>query len=153
MGKDTIVISNYRTSVGNVGLSLPVQYNASPDDNLRTSVTVIFQDATGLKTYPNLSPNQLSLRNACGTETTLILKKNTTPLISVQFLCFLHHSKQCHQRSIFKGRSAFITVCVCVSKGHFCDSVWLQHSKPRHFHLLLYTVAEQWRLLTGIGFF
>ncbi|GFX14900.1 uncharacterized protein TNCV_1486421 [Trichonephila clavipes] len=69
-------------SIENVELSLPVQHNASPDKNSRTSLMVSFLDVTGIKPCPDLSPNQNALRIASGTEPTLIRKEDTTPLIS-----------------------------------------------------------------------
>ncbi|GFX51677.1 uncharacterized protein TNCV_5013801 [Trichonephila clavipes] len=48
----------------------------------RTTVMVSFLDVTGIKPCPDLSPNQNALRIASGTEPTLILKEDTTPLIS-----------------------------------------------------------------------
>ncbi|GFT34105.1 hypothetical protein TNCV_4385301 [Trichonephila clavipes] len=66
----TTAISDYRASVENVELSPPDQ-DASPDDNSRTPLTISFWNVTGMKPYPELSPNQLTLRIACGTEKTL----------------------------------------------------------------------------------
>ncbi|GFS83304.1 uncharacterized protein TNCV_600441 [Trichonephila clavipes] len=71
-----------RPSIENVVLSPPVQHNASPDKNSRTTVMVYFLDVTGIKPCPDLSPNQNALRIASGTEPTLIRKEDTTPLIS-----------------------------------------------------------------------
>ncbi|GFU45063.1 uncharacterized protein TNCV_4235521 [Trichonephila clavipes] len=85
MGKKyllTIAIPDYRPSVENVELSSPVQHNASPDKDSRTTVTVSFLDATGIKPGLDRSPNQNALRIASGTEPTLIRKVDTTPLIS-----------------------------------------------------------------------
>ncbi|GFW74267.1 uncharacterized protein TNCV_2524711 [Trichonephila clavipes] len=85
MGKKyllTIAIPDYRPSVENVEFSSPVQHNASPDKNSRTTVTVSSLDVTGIKLGPDLSPNQNALRIASGTEPTLIRKEDTTPLIS-----------------------------------------------------------------------
>ncbi|GFW34815.1 uncharacterized protein TNCV_698031 [Trichonephila clavipes] len=85
MGKKylfTIAIPDYRPSIKNVELSSPVQHNASPDKNSRTTVMVSFLDVTGIKPCPDLSPNQNALRIASGTEPTLICKEDTTPLIS-----------------------------------------------------------------------
>ncbi|GFX15227.1 uncharacterized protein TNCV_2709321 [Trichonephila clavipes] len=51
MGKKyllTIAIPSYRPSVENVELSSPVQHNASPGKDSRTTVTVSFLDVTGL---------------------------------------------------------------------------------------------------------
>ncbi|GFW91518.1 uncharacterized protein TNCV_3376811 [Trichonephila clavipes] len=77
----TIAIADYRTSVENVELSLSVQNNASLNDNSRTTITVSFRDVVGMKPCSNLSPNQLALRIACGTETTLIRIGDMTPLM------------------------------------------------------------------------
>ncbi|GFW29727.1 uncharacterized protein TNCV_3935941 [Trichonephila clavipes] len=77
----TTAISLYRTSVENVELSSPVQHNVSPEDNFRTTLTVSVRDVTGMKPCSNFSPNQLVLRIALGTETTLIRKEDTAPLI------------------------------------------------------------------------
>ncbi|GFU49168.1 uncharacterized protein TNCV_2674711 [Trichonephila clavipes] len=66
----TIAIPDYRPSVENVELSSPVQHNASPDKNSRTTVTVSFFDVTGIKPGPDLSPNQDVLRIASGTKPT-----------------------------------------------------------------------------------
>ncbi|GFW17446.1 uncharacterized protein TNCV_3240761 [Trichonephila clavipes] len=66
MGKKyllTIAIPDYRPSMENVELSSPVQHNASPDKNSRTTVMVPFLDVTGIKPCPVLSPNQNALRN------------------------------------------------------------------------------------------
>ncbi|GFW35350.1 uncharacterized protein TNCV_2611491 [Trichonephila clavipes] len=85
MGKKyllTIEIPDYRFSIENVELSSPVQHNASPDKNSRTTLMVSFLDVTDIKPYPDLSPNQNALRIASGTEPTLIRKEDTTPLIS-----------------------------------------------------------------------
>ncbi|GFU78926.1 uncharacterized protein TNCV_307671 [Trichonephila clavipes] len=62
--------------------SSPVQHNASPDKNSRTTVMVSFLDVTGIKPCPDLSPNQNALRIASGTEPTLIRREDTTPLTS-----------------------------------------------------------------------
>ncbi|GFV74396.1 uncharacterized protein TNCV_5128381 [Trichonephila clavipes] len=78
----TIAIPDYRPSIENVELSSPIQHNASPDKNSRTTVMVSFFDVTGIKPCPDLSPNQNALRIASGTEPTLIRKENTTPMIS-----------------------------------------------------------------------
>ncbi|GFU85852.1 hypothetical protein TNCV_2036831 [Trichonephila clavipes] len=51
MGKKyllTIAIPDYRPSIENVELSSPVQHNASPDKNSRTTVMVSFLDVTVL---------------------------------------------------------------------------------------------------------
>ncbi|GFV63721.1 uncharacterized protein TNCV_1419261 [Trichonephila clavipes] len=77
-----IAILDYRPSIENVVLSSPVQHNASPDKNSRTTVTVTFLDVTGIKPGPDLSPNQNVLRIASGTKPSLIRKKDTTPLFS-----------------------------------------------------------------------
>ncbi|GFU17841.1 uncharacterized protein TNCV_3335601 [Trichonephila clavipes] len=85
MGKKyllTIAIPSYRSSVDNVELSSPVQHNASPDKNSRTTVMASFLDVTAIKPGPDLSPNQKASRIASGTEPTLIRKEDTTPLIS-----------------------------------------------------------------------
>ncbi|GFX68774.1 uncharacterized protein TNCV_4070181 [Trichonephila clavipes] len=85
MGKKyllTIVIPDYKPFVENVEPSSPIQHNASPDKNSRTTVTVSFLDVTGIKPGPDLSPNQNALRVASGTEPTLTRKEDTTPLIS-----------------------------------------------------------------------
>ncbi|GFV07898.1 uncharacterized protein TNCV_4506331 [Trichonephila clavipes] len=70
----TIAIPDYRPSVENVELSSPVQHNASPDKNSRTTVTVSFLYVTGIKSGPDLSLNQKALRIASGIEPTLIRK-------------------------------------------------------------------------------
>ncbi|GFX65122.1 uncharacterized protein TNCV_452601 [Trichonephila clavipes] len=85
MGKKyliTIAIPGYRPSVENVELSSPVQHNASPDRNSKTTVTVSFLGVTGIKPGPDLSPNQNALRITSGTEPTLIHKEDTTPFVS-----------------------------------------------------------------------
>ncbi|GFW90227.1 uncharacterized protein TNCV_2120941 [Trichonephila clavipes] len=85
MGKKyllTIAIPGYRPSIENMELISPAQHNASPDKNSRTTVMVFFLDATGIKPYPDLSPNQNALRIASGSEPTLIRKEDTTPFIS-----------------------------------------------------------------------
>ncbi|GFY09180.1 uncharacterized protein TNCV_4663701 [Trichonephila clavipes] len=85
MGKKyllTLAIPRYRPSVENVELSSPVQNNASPEKNSRTTITVSFLDVTGIKPGPDFSPNQKALRIASGTEPTLIRKEDMTPLIS-----------------------------------------------------------------------
>ncbi|GFX62181.1 uncharacterized protein TNCV_2229071 [Trichonephila clavipes] len=97
MGKKyllTIAIPAYRPSIENGELSSPVQHNAFPVKNSRTTVMVSFLDVTGIKPCPNLSPNQNALRITSGTEPTLIRKEDTTPLTVVQFLCSLHHCKR-----------------------------------------------------------
>ncbi|GFT02614.1 uncharacterized protein TNCV_1488081 [Trichonephila clavipes] len=84
MGKDnltTIAISDYRTFVENVELSPPVQQNDSPKDYFRTTATVSFRVVTGMKPCLDLSPNQLALKIACGTETTFILNEAKIPLM------------------------------------------------------------------------
>ncbi|GFV91122.1 uncharacterized protein TNCV_896431 [Trichonephila clavipes] len=78
----TIAIPDYRPSIKNVELSSPVQHNASPGKNSRTTVIVSFFDVTGIKPCPDLSPNENALRIACGIEPTLIRKEDTTTLIS-----------------------------------------------------------------------
>ncbi|GFW45615.1 uncharacterized protein TNCV_3245531 [Trichonephila clavipes] len=83
MGKKyllTIAIPDYRPSIENVEFSSPVQHNASPDKNSRTTIMVSFLDVTGIKPCPDLSSNQNALRIASGTEPTLILKEDTTQL-------------------------------------------------------------------------
>ncbi|GFW65195.1 uncharacterized protein TNCV_394611 [Trichonephila clavipes] len=92
MGKKyllTIAIPNYKPSVENVELSPPIQHNASPDKDSRTSVTVSFLDVNGIKLGLDRSPNQNALRIASGTEPTVIRKEDTTSLIScpVFILC------------------------------------------------------------------
>ncbi|GFX01285.1 uncharacterized protein TNCV_3729541 [Trichonephila clavipes] len=85
MGKKyllTIAIPDYRPSIENVELSSPVQHNASPDKNSRTTVMVAFLDVTGIKPCPYRSPNRNALRIAPGTEPTLIRKEVTASLIS-----------------------------------------------------------------------
>ncbi|GFV33630.1 uncharacterized protein TNCV_4567451 [Trichonephila clavipes] len=89
MGKKyllTIAIPDYRPSIENLELSSPVQHNASPYENSRTTVSqtplVSFLDVTGLKQCPDLSPNQNALRIDSATEPTLIRKEDTTTLIS-----------------------------------------------------------------------
>ncbi|GFT54378.1 uncharacterized protein TNCV_2727151 [Trichonephila clavipes] len=85
MGKKyllTIAIPDYRPSVENVELSSPIQHNASPDKDSRTTLTVSFLDVTGIKPGHDFSPNQNALRIASGTEPTLIRKEDSTPLIS-----------------------------------------------------------------------
>ncbi|GFW01314.1 uncharacterized protein TNCV_5029671 [Trichonephila clavipes] len=107
MGKKyllTIAIPGYRPSVENVELSSPVQHNASPDKDSRTTVTVSFLDVTGIKPGLDLSPNQNALRIASATEPTLIRKEDTTPLTVVQFLCSLHHCKRWRQWTTLNGR-------------------------------------------------
>ncbi|GFX30795.1 uncharacterized protein TNCV_656811 [Trichonephila clavipes] len=88
----------------NVELSSPVQHNASPDKNSRTTVIVSFLHVTGIKPCPDLFANQNALRIAFGTEPTLIRKEDTTPLTVVQFLCSLHHCKWWRRWSTFNGR-------------------------------------------------
>ncbi|GFX58830.1 uncharacterized protein TNCV_805341 [Trichonephila clavipes] len=71
MGKKyllTIAIPDDRPSIENVELSSPVQRNASPDKNSRTTVMVSFLDVTGKKPCPDFSPNQNASRIAFGTE-------------------------------------------------------------------------------------
>ncbi|GFV37076.1 uncharacterized protein TNCV_791631 [Trichonephila clavipes] len=97
MGKKyilTIAIPDYKPSIENVELNLPVQHNAFPDKNSRTTVMVSFLDVTGVRPCPDLSPNQNALRIASSTEPTLIRKEDTIPLTVVQFSCILHHCKQ-----------------------------------------------------------
>ncbi|GFV87437.1 uncharacterized protein TNCV_4034091 [Trichonephila clavipes] len=99
-----IAIPGYRSSIENLELSSPVQPNASPDKNSRTTVMVSFLDVTGIKPCPYLSPNQNVLGIAYGTEPTLIRKEDTTPLTVAQFLCSLHHCKRWRRWSTFNGR-------------------------------------------------
>ncbi|GFV98785.1 uncharacterized protein TNCV_2913021 [Trichonephila clavipes] len=78
MGKKyvlTIAIPDYRPSVENVELGSPVQHNASPDKNSRTTVTVSFLDVTRIKPGSDLSPNQNVLRISSGTKQTLLRKE------------------------------------------------------------------------------
>ncbi|GFY16460.1 uncharacterized protein TNCV_2351031 [Trichonephila clavipes] len=85
MGKKyllNIAIPDYRPSDENVKLSSPVQHNASPDKNFKTTVTVSFVYDIGIKPSTYLSPNQNVLGIASGTKSTLIRKEDTTPLIS-----------------------------------------------------------------------
>ncbi|GFW04075.1 uncharacterized protein TNCV_2051911 [Trichonephila clavipes] len=85
MGKKyllTIEITDYRPFVEYVELSSPVQHNASPDMDSRTTVTLFFLDVTGIKPVLDPSPNQNAFRIASGTQLTLIRKEVTTPLIS-----------------------------------------------------------------------
>ncbi|GFW06605.1 uncharacterized protein TNCV_2189381 [Trichonephila clavipes] len=85
MGKKyllTIATPGFKRSVENVEPSSPVQHNASPDRNSRTTVMVSFLDVTGIKPGPDLSLNQNALRIASGTEPNLTRKEDTTPLIS-----------------------------------------------------------------------
>ncbi|GFT55146.1 uncharacterized protein TNCV_2326291 [Trichonephila clavipes] len=107
MGKKyllTIAISGYRPSIENVELSSPIQHNASPDKNSKTTVMVSFLHVIGIKPCPDLSPNQNTLRIASGTEPTLIRKEDTTPLTVVQFLRSLHHCKRWRRWLTFNGR-------------------------------------------------
>ncbi|GFT43496.1 uncharacterized protein TNCV_815411 [Trichonephila clavipes] len=122
MGKKyllTIAITGYRPPIKNVELSLPVQHNASPDKNSRTTVMVSFLDVTSIKPCPNLSPNQNALRIASGTEPTLIRKEDTTPLTVVQFLSSLYHCKRWRRWSTFNGRQRS-------GQGPLCEGVWPQ---------------------------
>ncbi|GFU54623.1 hypothetical protein TNCV_2160961 [Trichonephila clavipes] len=64
---------------------------------------VSFLHVTGIKSCPDLSPNQNALRITSGTEPTLIRKEDTTPLTVVQFLCSLHHSKRWRRWSTFNA--------------------------------------------------
>ncbi|GFW15060.1 uncharacterized protein TNCV_983521 [Trichonephila clavipes] len=77
-----IAIPGYKPSVENAELSSPVQHNASPEKNSRTTVTVSFIDVTRIKPDPDLSPNKNALRIASGTEPILIRKEDMPPLIS-----------------------------------------------------------------------
>ncbi|GFW44977.1 uncharacterized protein TNCV_4512911 [Trichonephila clavipes] len=91
MGKKyflAIAIPDYRPSIENVELSLPVQHNSSPDKNSRTNVMVSFLNVTGIKPCPDLFSNQNALRIVSGTETTLICKGDTTQLISCPVFVF-----------------------------------------------------------------
>ncbi|PRD38278.1 UNVERIFIED_CONTAM: hypothetical protein NCL1_03939 [Trichonephila clavipes] len=58
----TIAISDYRTSAENVELGPPVQYNASPVDNSRTTLTVSFRDVTGMKQNPDIYQRYLPIK-------------------------------------------------------------------------------------------
>ncbi|GFS55368.1 uncharacterized protein TNCV_1626741 [Trichonephila clavipes] len=82
----TVAISSYRTSVQNVELKPPVQHNATLGDNFKIIAMISFHDVTGRKPGPDLSPNQLALRLACGSETTLNRKEPTTALICPVFV-------------------------------------------------------------------
>ncbi|GFU82118.1 transposable element Tcb2 transposase [Trichonephila clavipes] len=109
MGKKyllTIAIPDYRPSIENLELSSPVQHNASPNKNSRTTVMMSFLDVTGIKQCPDLSPNQNALRFASVTEPTLIRKEDSTPLTVVQFLCSLHHCERWRRWSTFNGRQS-----------------------------------------------
>ncbi|GFU81537.1 hypothetical protein TNCV_4926681 [Trichonephila clavipes] len=58
MGKKyllTVAMPDYRPSIENVELSSPVQHNASPDKNSRTTVMVSFRDVTGHDSIHQLS--------------------------------------------------------------------------------------------------
>ncbi|GFW37524.1 hypothetical protein TNCV_861311 [Trichonephila clavipes] len=66
-----------------------LEHNASPDDSSRTTVTVSFRVVTGMRPQPDLSPNQLALRIVCGTETTLICKEDTSPMMRCPVLRLL----------------------------------------------------------------
>lgn len=103
MRKDhlTIAISSYRTSVKNVELSPPVQHNASPDDNSRTSIIVSFHDVNGIKMYPDLFPNQSLM--ALKWQRLSSVKRTQLHWWYVQFLCSLHHSKWCCWWPTLKG--------------------------------------------------
>ncbi|GFW39920.1 uncharacterized protein TNCV_5116031 [Trichonephila clavipes] len=130
MGKKyllTIAIPGYRPSIANVELSSPVQHNASPDKNSRTTIMVSFYDVTGIKPCPDLSSNQNALRIASGTEATLIPKEDTTPLTVVQFSCSLHHCKRWHRWSTFNGRQRSGRR---VNRPPFVKAS--SHSKPRY---------------------
>ncbi|GFX00637.1 uncharacterized protein TNCV_2236441 [Trichonephila clavipes] len=85
MGKKyllTMVIPDYRPSIENAELSSPVQHNASPDKNSRTTIMMSFLDVTGIKPCREHFPNQNTLIIASGTEPTFNRKEDTTPLIS-----------------------------------------------------------------------
>ncbi|GFS69184.1 uncharacterized protein TNCV_4010321 [Trichonephila clavipes] len=137
MGKKyllTMAIPDYRPSIENVELSSPVQHNASPDKNSRTTVMVSFLDVTGIKKCPDLSPNQNALRLASGTEPTLIRKEDTTPLTVVQF--FLLSAPLSTVASVvnFQQEAAFRTA------GELVPFVKASgHSKPRHLSPLCCT--------------
>ncbi|GFX44754.1 uncharacterized protein TNCV_1802351 [Trichonephila clavipes] len=107
MGKKyllTIAIPGYRPLSKNLELSLPIQHNASPDKNSRTTVMVSFLDVTDIKPCPDLNPNQNAFRIASNTEPTLIRKEDPTPLTVVQFLCSLQHCTRWRRWSNFNGR-------------------------------------------------
>ncbi|GFS63229.1 hypothetical protein TNCV_1496511 [Trichonephila clavipes] len=70
-----VAISDYRTSVNNIVLSSPVQYNASRGNNSGTIIMVSFRHVTWIKLWTT------GVEIASGTEMTLILKENTTPLM------------------------------------------------------------------------
>ncbi|GFV10152.1 uncharacterized protein TNCV_3661041 [Trichonephila clavipes] len=82
-------VSQTKTSVENVEFCLPIQHNLAPDPNSRTIVTVSFLDVTGMKPCPKLSPNQLALRTAFGTEIILIRKEDMTSLMSCPLFVLL----------------------------------------------------------------
>ncbi|GFT03385.1 uncharacterized protein TNCV_2985501 [Trichonephila clavipes] len=89
MGKKYLIIIaslGYRPSIENVELTSPVQHNASPDKNSKTTVMVSFLGVTGIKPGPDLSPNQNTLRITSGTEPTLIHKEDTTPLVDISVI-------------------------------------------------------------------
>ncbi|GFU01000.1 hypothetical protein TNCV_1816231 [Trichonephila clavipes] len=75
------MISGSKTSAANVVLIPPIQHDASPEDNYRTTERISSPDVTGMKPYPT-SPNQLALRIAWDTEETFIREENSTPLAS-----------------------------------------------------------------------
>ncbi|GFU86929.1 uncharacterized protein TNCV_3441991 [Trichonephila clavipes] len=79
----TIAIPVYKPSIENVELSSLVHHNASKNKNSRTTVMVSFLNVTGIKSCPDLSPNQNPLKIASGTELTLIRKEDTTPFTVV----------------------------------------------------------------------
>ncbi|GFX16752.1 uncharacterized protein TNCV_4187271 [Trichonephila clavipes] len=117
-----MAISGCRTSAENVDLSPPVQNNVSPADNSRTTTTVSFHDITRMKPCPGLSPNQLSLGIAYGTETAFIREEDTTSFMRCPVFVLLttlngaagdQLSKRC---SVQDGGQI----------GNLCEGVWLQ---------------------------
>ncbi|GFV19681.1 uncharacterized protein TNCV_479071 [Trichonephila clavipes] len=86
----TIETSGCRISVENVKLSLPIQHNAFPKVNSRTTIMVSFFDVTGMKPCPNLSLNQLALRIACGIDKILSCKEDMIPLMRCPGFCALY---------------------------------------------------------------
>ncbi|GFW71748.1 uncharacterized protein TNCV_219621 [Trichonephila clavipes] len=122
MGKKyllTIAIPDYRLSVKNVELSSPVQHNASPDKNSRTTITVSFLDVTGIKAGPDLSPNQNTLRIASGTEPTLIRRGHDSidQLSSFCALCTTVNGGQLSTGGIVQDGGRI---------GPLCEGVWPQ---------------------------
>ncbi|GFW36635.1 hypothetical protein TNCV_1956351 [Trichonephila clavipes] len=59
-------------------------------------------DVSGMKPCPDISPNQLALKIACGTKMTLIRKEDTIPLMRCPFFCSLYQSKRCRRWPVFK---------------------------------------------------